>query len=89
MKNRFHYRTKRQDHSGNWKHGLLPQEASLYYVNSPHPLFITDARLDCFHVRSLRGKPQQPAVPARGRGAAVLVQRRCVLRMRGCTISLL
>lgn len=72
VKNRFHYWTKRWDHSGNWKHGLLPQDTQkvfLYYINFPHPLFITDAKLDSFYARWLLGKWQHSVVPSRGQGA--------------------
>lgn len=42
------------------------KKSFFYHANSPHPLFITDAKLDNFHVKLLLGKQQQPAVPARG-----------------------
>lgn len=55
------------------------KKSFFYYINSHHPLFITDAKLDNFHVRLLLGKPQQPNMPARGRGTGGLVWHWCVL----------
>lgn len=55
------------------------KKSFFYNINSHHTLFITDAKLDDFRVRLPLGKPQQPAMPARGWGTVGLVWHRCVL----------